>query len=519
MSQRFVGTSRAYDGASHDSQELAGWNPSLSEANDELGGRDRVVARVRDLVRNDPQAQGGIDRKVGATVGADLWCRSKPNFRALGLTPEQGFELARQMDDVFDEWANDIFFFNDVEGELTFSQQVELAYTHVARESEAVAVIYGYEPGGLRKYATQVLIKDPDLLSNPYNVTDTPYLRNGVETTINGRPVAYHFQMQHPNASVIDIDKAQKWVRVPRYTRSGRPQVVHYFDKNRAGLKRGMSKLAAALKPFKQVSRYTDAEINAQLLSALLPLFLKSKTPQNAAEALAPADDGSTTSYADARADYHETSKLTFNGVRIPALFQDEELDSVDTRRTGGDMERFVTVALRRIAPAFGLTHEQFSGNWSEVNYSSARAALIEIWRGIDADRSRFTTRFCTPIRAAVIWEAVLRGFITLPPGAPDFLTHMTHYLRCRWIGPARGWVDPVKEATGASMRIEQLLSDREQEAAEQGQDLLDNMETEARLRSDAERLGIPYPGAATAPAADTPTDEPAPRRQQRQRA
>jgi lambda family phage portal protein len=517
MAGRFMGTSMAYDAGRTDSQELSTWNPTLSEANDELGSRDRIVARTRDIDRNDSIATGGVDTKVAATIGAELWCRAKPDWDALGLTQDQGYDIARQMDRVFTEWANDAWFFNDVEGELTFAQQMELAYTHVVREDEAVAVIYGREPGGIRKYATQVRIVDPDLLCNPYSRPDEAYLRNGVETTVDGRPVAYWLQRHHPNASVVDQSRAQQWVRVPRYTRVGRPQVVHYFGKRRAGLKRGVSKLAAGMTRMKQLDRYTKAEINAQLLSAMLPLFIKSKSPATAAEALAPADDGSAITYADARADYHETSKLTFNGVRIPALFQDEELDSVDTRRTGADYEKFQAVALRAIAPVFGLTYEQLSNDWGNVNYSSARAALIEIWRKIDADRSRFVTRFCDPIRMAVIWEAVLRGIIVLPEGAPDFVSNIRHYIRCRWIGPARGWVDPVKEANGAKMRVDSYFTDAEQEAAEQGQDLIENMETTARLAAEAKRLGVPWPpGAAQAAPEDQPEESPGGARQRR---
>lgn len=502
---RFGGNSTAYDAASSTSQELAGWNPSLVDANDaSLGARDRIVARVRDLARNDPSAQGGIEKRVNATVGVEMWVSARVNWKALGMTQEAGDALSRQFEQVFTEWANDPWFFCDVEGTLDFGGMVNLAFTHVAREDEACAIIYAREPGRLQKYATQVRIIDPDVLCNPNHEPEQPTLRGGVETDAYGRPIAYHFQQQHPNASVVDARKSQHWVRVPRYSRAGRPQVLHYYGKSRAGMVRGVSKLAAGLSSFKQLSRYTQAEINAQLLAAMLPLFITSKNPSAVADALAPAGDDTQTNM-DMRADYHETSDIRFNGVRIPSLFDNESIEAVDTKRKSGDFATFQTSMLRVLAPMFNLTYEQLSNDWGNVNYSSARAALLEIWRGIDADRKSFTRRFCTPIYQAVIWEAVVRGMVQLPPGAPDFVENLTHYTRCRWIGPGRGWVDPVKEAQAAAMRTSAYLTDLETEAAEQGEDVYENMEVAARINRERVRLGLPEPVNPNAPKAGSP--------------
>jgi capsid protein len=68
------------------------------------------------------------------------------------------------------------------------------------------------------------------------------------------------------------------------------------------------------------------------------------------------------------------------------------------------------------------------------------------------------------------------------PDGAPDFWELPAAYLNGRWIGPGRGYVDPTKEAEGANMRIDGLLSTLQDEAATQGfdfEELLDQAEFE----------------------------------------
>ncbi|MCD1621246.1 phage portal protein, partial [Salipiger manganoxidans] len=121
---------------------------------------------------------------------------------------------------------------------------------------------------------------------------------------------------------------------------------------------------------------------------------------------------------------------------------------------------------------------EQLASDWSKTNYSSARAAMIEIWRGWTARRTAFAQGFCQLFFMAWLEEQVLDGHITLPRGAPDFYAYWPAYARAKWIGPGKGFVDPVKEAQAAAMRVALGLSTLEEEAAElTGTDYADNME------------------------------------------
>jgi capsid protein len=70
---------------------------------------------------------------------------------------------------------------------------------------------------------------------------------------------------------------------------------------------------------------------------------------------------------------------------------------------------------------------------------------------------------------------------------APDFYENKAAYCRARWIGPGRGWIDPLKEAQAADMRMKIMVSTLEDECAEQGKDweevLEQYAEEEARLK------------------------------------
>jgi hypothetical protein len=46
-------------------------------------------------------------------------------------------------------------------------------------------------------------------------------------------------------------------------------------------------------------------------------------------------------------------------------------------------------------------------------------------------------------------------GDVELPKGAPDFYDARSDWAACRWIGPGRGWIDPVKEVQASQMKID----------------------------------------------------------------
>ncbi|PWI81110.1 phage portal protein, partial [Enterobacter sp. CGMCC 5087] len=56
---------------------------------------------------------------------------------------------------------------------------------------------------------------------------------------------------------------------------------------------------------------------------------------------------------------------------------------------------------------------------------------------------------------------------LPLPRNAPDFAEARAAYSRARWMGPGRGWVDPVAEKKGVILGLDAGISTMEQEVAE----------------------------------------------------
>lgn len=470
--------STAFQAADPIAQDLIGWHPVLASPDAEyLPERDTIVARIRDLVRNNGWAAGGLQRELDNVIGGDLRLSCKPDWRALGLDETWAHEYAAYIEARWRQFANDPRCYCDAERHQKIGGLFGLAYRHYVGDGDALAVML-WRPDRDWHWATTVKILDPDRLSNPNDRMDDDRHRGGVEIDEDGAALAYNFRRRHQNDVPMSLAQSFTWDRLPRETAWGRPLVVHHFDKLRAGMTRGAARLTPVLEKLKMLDKYDKVELQAATLNALLAAFIES--PMDHALLADLIDDGQATginAYQAGRSEFHEKRRITLGGVRIPTLFPGEKIGFQTATRPNAAFEGFEAVALRNIAAAHGLSYEQLSQDWSKTNYSSARAALLEVWKTFTVRRSAFASGFCTPIYLAWLEEEFDRGEVPLPRSAPDFHDGLAAYAQCKWIGPGRGWVDPVKEKQGAILGMASGLSTLEDENAEQGRDYQETLD------------------------------------------
>jgi capsid protein len=160
-----------YDAADSFSDSMADWQPALWSPDNEINVyRDRIVSRIRDLVRNDGWASGSVTRILDNAVGANFRPIIKPDYRALAImTGNKAFdyswadEYGRVIEAAWRTWANDPAHYCDVERKLTVSQMMRLAFRHKLIDGDALAVLQ-YRTDrlghGRAQYATTVQMID-----------------------------------------------------------------------------------------------------------------------------------------------------------------------------------------------------------------------------------------------------------------------------------------------------------------------------------------------------------------------
>lgn len=497
--------SASYTAASLRHQDLATWMPyGISGAAAISRDRDVVAARVHDIARNDGWASAAMDRLVDNIIGSGWRLSAKPNARTLGIDRAAVDELADQIEAEWQDYATDPAMWCDVERRRNMAGLLGLAFRHRVLDGESLTVLYWKPRGG--RYATAIKNIDPDRLSQPLGRVASDTLRDGVEMDPDGAPVAYHIRATHPGDFLVSPGNAFRWERVERETPWGRPIVVHAFEARRSGEVRGISPLSPILKKLKQITRYDEAELQAATINAILAAFVESPfDPEAVAERMGSED---LTPYQNGRLDYWAETPLRMPGAQINFLYPGEKLQLTTPGHPNAVYEAYERAALRNVATALNLSYEQLTMDWSQVNYSSARAALLEIWRGFTARKSSFAASHQTPIYSAWLEEAVETGRIKLPAGAPAFQEARAAYCYCEWIGPGRGWVDPQKEADGAATRMDIGVSTLERECAEQGLDWKEVILQRAREREFMQENGL-NPDAAPRPTLSRNTRDP----------
>ncbi|AQS89440.1 phage portal protein [Neoasaia chiangmaiensis] len=490
----------AYDAANMFGAETADWNPWLRSPDAEINiDRDRMAARSRDLFRNDGWARGSVTRITDNVVGAQFRLVSNPDYRALRFRHGSAFdavwakEFRQAMEAEWRMWSENSQLFCDAAQKLTVTQMFRLAFMHQMKDGEALAVLR-WMPENIEMgadYATTLQLIHPDRLSNPFQQMDTHSLRGGVEINNDGAPIAYHVRQAH-QFDYFDAIQSMTWDRLPRFTPWGRPVVVHSYDFDDAGQHRGLSAFIPVLSRFKMLANYDKAELQQALIQTIFATFIQSPyDPEDVENALS---DGELSQYQKMRQEWHSENKLTLGGARIPVMPPGEEVKTVSATRPNSGFDAFQGTFLRNLAAGIGTSAEQLSMDYSKTNYSSSRSSMLEIWKTMHRRRNDFAVSLANPIYSGFAEEVFDQKRVPLPRNAPDFLDGKTAYTRCSWIGPGRGWVDPVSERQGAVIGLDAGFNTLERECAEQGLDyeeVLDQRQVERQMM--AER-NLPYP-------------------------
>ena len=137
----------------------------------------------------------------------------------------------------------------------------------------------------------------------------------------------------------------------------------------------------------------------------------------------------------------------------------------------------------------------------SQINFSSARVAIIEFRKKIEAAQDHFAFQILRPVWRRWLTLEILSGRIDAP------LTE--EVLRHRWIAPKAEWLQPDKDVAAESMAIAAGLTSRREAVASRGINIeeLDNQIASDRARKGAWPRLHACPPTAIAQPQGAPTD------------
>ena len=462
------------------------WNPRARDArSDTLPTLGAERGKSRELSRTSPIAAGAINTNVDRVVGTGLALSANPNRHVLGWSVEQAAEWKRNVQAEFDLFSDSVEC--DQERTLNFFDLQGLVLRATLESGDCFTLL----PDGLRSattpYALRIQVLEADRVGNPLGQQDTDILSGGIRVGSTGAPDAVFIYDRHPGAGYVAGGKMWAGAWVDKVGQSGRRRCLHHFRKLRPGMPRGVPYLAPIIECIKQISRYTDAEISAAVISAYFTVFIESPT------------GNSSPIFAGEEGADSPTSDIGLGMGSMVGLASGEKATFANPSRPNPNFAPFVEGVLTQIGMALGLPRELLIKQFNS-SYSASKAALLDAgiyFRGV---RTWLARSFCQPVYETWLAEAVATGRVIAPGFFTDPLMRWA-YTRASWHGDSMGSINPKDEVAAYVAAIDARLMTRERAEWELcGTDYgttFDQKETEHRQLDAAGLLPVPKAGAA----------------------
>lgn len=439
---------RYYDAASG-GRRTSGWRRPGGDAN-ATPASDMLKLRElsRDLRRNNAWARRGIQVIRNNTVG---W----------GIQPQPGNPTdpaTKQALEVWTRWAGSTTC--DWDARLPFYGIQRLVMETVVESGEALVL---RELGDAEGVPLRLRVLEPDYLDTAKDgAVSGPnggHIVQGIEFDARGRRVAYWIHKRHPGAGTFDSAESRRW---------DASEVLHVYQIERPGQRRGVPWLAAAVAKLHDLDDYEDAALMQQKIAACFGAFVQDY--EGAGTPLGQLGTGESGGEDDSL-ELLEPGQIHYLPAGKTVTFA--------TPPSVSDHGPFTASQLRRIAAALGVTYEDLTGDYSQVNFSSARMARIAHWANVHDWR----WNMLIPQLCDGVWDWVMD------------LAALDH----EWLEkPAAGWapppmpmIEPDKEGLAYSRLVRNGAMTLHGMIRELGGDPATHLAELAAGNSDLDRLGI----------------------------
>lgn len=417
-----------------------------------LAGAAPMRRRAQYYAHNNPHAAAGIEAHVSNLVGSGI----RPASKHPDATTREAIQRA------FNAWCSQA----DADGVLDFYAMQSLAAREMVGAGECFAHMVTDRTA--RGVPLKVRLIDAELVDVAHTMmlANGRWIVGGVEFDTAGRRAAYYLLRRQPTSLFTSYYPP---------IRISAADICHLFRPMAAGQVRGFSWFAPVLSRLNDLDKLEDANLFRAQLAAMFAGFVTDASGDPAAAPL-PSVTGTD--------DFPVMEPGTIQSLPPGTDIR------FSTPAEVTQIAEFMRHELRSIAAGLGVPDHLLSGDLSQVNYSSIRAALVEFRRRIESIQyGCIIHQFCRPIWERFIVTAVLSGVID----APDFESRMDDYLAAEWYPPKQPWVDPLKDGQAEALAVASGFKSRRQVVAEQGYDIED---VDTEIASDQQRekaLGLDF--------------------------
>ena len=252
------------------------------------------------------------------------------------------------------------------------------------------------------------------------NLLSGNIIRNGVETTRNGKVMAYWFHKEHPDERGVELrgkSTMTNRVRVPA------TDVIHHFRPERPSQLRGRPETARAIVLAKNYEEYADSELmRKKTRSDLTGVIEKPDLGEGEYEI-----DPLTGQPYDRDAD--GVPLLDLEPGTFPSLLPGEKLNLFPSDQTGQGFGEYQRWNLLAISAAMNVPYQLISQDYTLINDRLYRAILNNYKREIQQTQELYIIpQVCNRMWVEFVKRAIVAGVVKVPSGVPIYKLYQVEH-------------------------------------------------------------------------------------------
>jgi lambda family phage portal protein len=381
---------RNYDAASL-GRRTKNWRTPLTDANTEIkSAHAQLRTRAHDLARNNPYTSKAVSTIVNNVVGTGI----RPAFSGKDTIP---------LKKAFDDWAKNKKA--DYTNIKNFYGLQRLICRAMAEGGECFIV---KKINKKNKHPLELMVLEAEYLYDldPYQTfNDGSYQEQGI-TFKNGKRTKYKFYKNHPNGIYNTLDTIEVDAK----------DVIHCFVQERPGQIRGVPFGVSAFIRTRDFDDYEAAQLMRLKIAACFSVFVTDSSAASFMTGNQAAID-LVSEVQPGMVEYLPPGKSVSFASPPPA-------DGYDI---------YSRKVQEGIAAGFKVPYIAMTGDFSNVNYSSARMAYMDFLPEIEMLQQDILIPMCVDVIDWFIELIALKG------------VNISDY-NVEWTTPRRAMIDPTKE-------------------------------------------------------------------------
>lgn len=393
---------RHYEGASK-GRRTDGWKSPSTDSNATFNGSLQTLRnRHRDLVRNNPSAKRAVQiistNVVGMGIRGEVSSKNKQN--------------AKKITELWDKWAGTTAC--DHDNKNNFYGLQRLAIRSIVEGGGVIIRKRRKKYSDKATVPLKLQLLEPDFIDHSKRGSNGDnHIFQGIEFAPDGEVVAYYLYDQHPGNA--------HGLRSIRSRRVDASEIKYIYRVDRIGQSHGVPWGTPVFIKLKDFDDYEDAQLVRQKIASCFAAFIHDSTGNHGATGIdkATSDD---TSLVD---------KFEPGIIEILPPGKDIKMASPPSVQ---NYQEYTSVSLHSIATGYDVPYEALTGDYSQVNYSSARMAWNQFGRDLDDwQHLMLIPQLC---------DGCFEWFLE----AISFLGVHIDSAMMKWIPPRRLLLDPTKE-------------------------------------------------------------------------